>query len=486
MKKQLKFTILFILFIISAASSKAQLNIAELQNPHQALSGSGYLPTLLGDGFRKLEVQLMNPYATLGNNVFSFNDIKELANTKTITPELISYALDKLSKDNIIYLGTELNLINIGLNFRHKDKTPFLSFGFTVRQKNELNFQFNNDLFSLIYKGNKQFAGQTISLAPSLHFLAYTDVGLAAACNLHLPKVGRFLDVSIKPAVRFRYIQGIANLNMPSNAITMLTEQDGRYIDFGFNYDIQLSLPIDTGTINDILKNKTGTASSTTGANPNINFNKIASELFNKSGKGLGIDWGIKVALNPNLSFNAGFTDMGYIKFAKNSITVSNHSTYRFEGYEVQYFSNQQQNVTSQVDTLLFKLKPTVAYGSYSVPLGSKFLFSTNLKLGKRERNEVIFYKHNFNFTYMQGFSNYLSSVKRPYMCLGYLYSIGNFCNLGVNGSLGGLTLATVGAQITFKIAKTKFGISSSNILPLISLNAGRGTDIGILTAMSF
>jgi hypothetical protein len=486
MKNYLKLTFLLSTFLVLSYNSKAQLNIAEIQNPHQSLNGARYLPTQLGEGFDKVEVQLMHPYLSFGNNVFSFNDIKELANTSTITPELISYALDKLKKKNIFYFGTDVNIFNIGVNVLHKDKTPFLSFGFSVRQKNEFNFQYNSELFSLIYNGNKQFAGQTISLAPSFNFLSYTDFALGAAGNIPVPKMGKFLNVNIKPAVRLRYIKGIANLNMPENAITMLTAEDGRSIDFGFNYDIHLSLPIDTGSINDVIKNTTGTASSTTGASPNINYKKIQSELFKGNGKGLGVDWGVRVDLMPNLSFNVGFTDMGFVKFAKNSITVSNHNHYIFEGYEVKYFNDQQQNITSQVDTVIAKLKPEISYGGYSVPLGSKLIFSTNFKLSKREKRNMIYYKHNFNFTYVQGFSNYLSSVKRAYMCLGYLYSIGNVCNLGVNGSLGGLTLATVGAQITFKISKVKFGINSNNILPLISLNAGRGTDIGILTAMSF
>ncbi len=462
----------------------AQFNLGELQNPHYALSSTRYMPTYLGDGFRTFEIQLGHPYIGFGNNVFTFNDMLQLSKTQELNANLINYAIDKLQQKNMFYIGADATLLNLGVNILHKNKTPFLSLGFGIRQKTEFNLNYNSDLFSLVYKGNKQFAGKTIDLFPSFNFLSYTDYALSAACNFPIAKIGKLVNLNIKPAIRVRYVSGFANLNMPANAVTMLTSADGRSIDFGFDYDIHASLPVDTTTINTLLR--TALSSGPSSTIPAINPKSITSQFFRGTGKGIGVDWGVRVDVSPVLSFNVGFTDMGMIQFKRNATTVSNHSHYVFEGYEMKYFGDQQKNVSEQLDSIVKVLTPSVSSAPYTIPLGKKLLFATNFRIGKKERRETVFYKHNFNFCYVQGFSDYLSSVKAPYFAVGYMYSIANVLNLGINGGLGGLTFTNVGLQITCKFSKIKVGINSNNILPLLSLNAGKGSDIGILTAMSF
>jgi len=437
----------------------AQLNIASLQNAHNSNNAARYLPTYLGDGFKTLQVSVFNPYVTVGSNFTSAKDVREYISSDEISNTMVENTISKLkNKDNLIQAGLDLAIVNIGFNIKNKAGDPFLSIGVGVNERVEMSSSFNKELFLLAYKGNKQFAGQTIQLAPRLNALAYTDYYVSAALNIKVPGT----DIGIKPAVRLRYLSGQASVNMPnSSSVSMYTQPDGRYIDLGLNYQINTSTSGDTVSL-----------SSTS-----INIDQ--NSFQQGAGKGFGMDLGVRVTPMENLSLNIGLMDIGGLRFTKNVVNMSNDTAYRYEGAELTFSDNQRITL----DSIAGIVEPRYTYDAYKVKLPTKLIISASLGLGKEERKQQSYYKHNLTFTYLQGFNNYLSATKMPYIALGYTHSFQNTVNLGANAAVGGLWGAGIGALVSFKIGGFRIGVNSNNLLPLIAPKSGKGTDIGLMLA---
>lgn len=440
--------------------AKAQLNMAALQDPHNSNNAAHYMPTFLGDGVKGWQVTLANPYVTVGSNFTTARDVRDYLSSDEISNEMVGRTIGKLkSKDNIMQAGLDLAIVNAVINIPDKSGQPFLSIGFGANERVEMSTVFNKELFQLAYQGNKQFAGQTISLAPRLNALAYTDYYVSAAAEFKIPAT----EISIKPAVRLRYLSGQASVYMPkSNLITMYTEPDGRYLDFGLNYEINTSLSGDD----------TVSLSSSAISLDRKNFRQGA-------GKGFGMDFGVRVSPMENLSVNIGFTDLGSLRFSKNAVNMSNDTIYRYEGEEITFSDNG--HIT--LDSIAGIAEPKYTYNSYRVKLPSKFTIAASLGLGKAEHKNLSYYRHNLTFVYLQGFDNYLSATKKPYVALGYTHSFNDVVNLGANASVGGLWGSGIGALMSFKFGFFRVGVSSNNLLPLIAPKSGKGTDVGLMLA---
>lgn len=437
----------------------AQLNIASLQDVHNANNAARYLPTYLGDGFKTLQVSVFNPYVTVGSNFAAAKDVREYISSDEISNEMVEHTISKLKgQNNMIQAGLDLAIVNIGFNIKNKAGDPFLSIGAGVNERVEMSSSFNRDLFLLAYKGNKQFAGQTIQLAPRLNALAYTDYYVSAALNIKVPGT----EIAIKPAVRLRYLSGQASVSMSDkNTVSMYTQPDGRYIDFGFNYQINTSISGDTVSL----------------SSKSINIDR--NSFQQGAGKGFGMDLGVRVNPIENLSLNIGLMDLGGLRFSRNAVNMSNDTTYRYEGAELNF--SDDQRIT--LDSIAGIAEPRYTYDPYRVKLPSKLIISASLGLGQEEHKQLAYYKHTLTFTYLQGFSNYLSATKKPYVALGYTHSFQDVINLGANASVGGLWGTSLGALVSFKLGGFRIGINSNNLLPLIAPKSGKGTDIGLMLA---
>lgn len=438
----------------------AQLNIASLQDAHNSNNAARYLPTYLGDGFKTLQVSVFNPYITVGSNFIAAKDVREYISSDEISDAMVGRTISKLKRqNNLIQAGLDLAILNVAFNIKNKEGDPFLSIGAGVNQRVEMSTSFNRDLFLMAYQGNKQFAGQTIQLAPQLNALAYTDYYVSAALNVKIPGT----EIAVKPAVRLRYLSGQASVNMTDkNSVSMYTQPDGRYIDFGFNYQVNTSISGDD-TVS--LSSKS------------INIDQKSFQQG--AGKGFGMDLGVRVNPMENLSLNIGLMDLGGLRFSKNAVNMSNDTAYRYEGAELSFSDNQRVTL----DSIAGIAEPRYTYDPYRVKLPSKLIIAASLGLGKEAHKEQAYYKHTLSFTYLQGFSNYLSATKRPYVALGYTHSFHDVINLGANASVGGLWGASFGALVSVKLGGFRIGINSNNLLPLVAPKSGKGTDIGLMLA---
>ncbi len=450
--------IIFILFnfLFISTTIFGQNNFAQINNQYLHNLGSSQLPSLLGNDIKNGEVFLFPMYFGFGNNFISAYDLKEFTKQEKFTNEYIDKMVSKIPNQGNVWVGLDIPVLNIFFNVNKKNKESFLSFGLGMRERMDLNFTLNRDLFSLLYKGNKQFENKTINLAPSFNFLLYNEYFFAVSGQFKPFKNDstNISKINIKPALRLRYLNGIASAYMPKSNIDMFTATDGRYIDIKSDLLLNMSSAVDTPDIEGIFED--------------INFQNLKS-----SGKGIGLDLGLGVEYFKNLQFNIALTDIGSINFKRNAINYSSKKTLRYEGIE--FDNNGKPLEITSIDSLLQADK---TYEGYKQTLPTKFILNTMYGIHKKTRKRVDYFEHNLSLTYIQGFKNYLSSSKTPAINLGYAYNLKNMVNAGVNFTFGGINKFQGGAQLGFRLGAIKLGIASNNLLPLISSKTGRGTDV--------
>jgi hypothetical protein len=450
------------IFIASAIGVKAQYNFSQIHNQHAHNLASSQLPSLLGDDMRTGEVHLLNLYGGFANNFISAYDLQQFSQSGNLSNTYIDNVLNKMPKEATLWAGADLPIFNIFFNVNKKAREPFLSFGIGMRERVDFSMTMNKDLFSLIYKGNKQFADQTVNLSPSLNFLFYNEYFLAAAAQLKLPDIGKLKTITIKPAVRLRMLNGLASIYMPDSHIDMYTHPDGRYIDFTTSLQANMSAAVDTPDFESTLDN-------------------IDLQSFKSSGKGFGMDLGLGVTLFENFQAHLGLIDMGSINFNRNTINYTKNDTYTYDGIDI----NQQGDAinTGNLDEML---QPEKTYNSYKMPLPTKLILSGSYQYRKKAKRKVTYFVHNVSLTYVQGFRNYLSSTKKPALNVGYAYNFKNLVNTGASFTVGGVNKVMAGAHLGFRLCAIKLGLASNNFLPLLSAKAGRGTDVNMYLGFYF
>ncbi|MBP6455915.1 MAG: hypothetical protein KA275_04215 [Chitinophagaceae bacterium] len=446
--------------------TQAQINFNEINNPHTSTLGARYLPTLLGNNNSRGDVMFYDINFAIGNNFMSLGDLQTITNGGQLGTNEINNYVDGLKKSNTVFTSLDLPIVNFTFVAWKKKKIPKLILGGGMREKIDFNFNFNSDIFSLALKGNKQFEGKTISLLPSFNFLAYNEFFVTGAYHFKAIKIKK-QQLNIKAATRLRYLQGIASINVNPGAISMYTHPDGRALDFDINLDANIATAVDTSSLNNVFED--------------IQLDNIRKNAFKNSAKGFATDWGVSAELNNNLQVHLALIDLGKIKFQNNVANYKKTGKVTYEGYE---WDKNYDNLNE--DSLLNIIKPDVTYDSYSVSLGGKFLLNAVYQFGFKPKAKIPFYKHRTSLTYLQGFNNYLSSSKTPTINIGYNYSILNRINLGVNATLGGNNVSMAGANISFRLAKIKFGIGSNNLMPLINMQSGRGTDVNTFLGIYF
>ena len=86
-------------------------------------------------------------------------------------------------------------------------------------------------------------------------------------------KLNQKTNLIIKPAVRFRYLVGTANVNTQNSKLDFYTAPDGRYIEASLNGQVLQSY----------ISEKTFS---------NLNTNSISSLITKAAGTGFGVDFG--------------------------------------------------------------------------------------------------------------------------------------------------------------------------------------------------
>ncbi len=454
-KKYLTGSLLSGLFFFASNQTNAQVSFSQFQNQHTFSQASQYMPSFIGEGVRKFKITFFDFYADAGNNSLTLDALNHFLNAKQLTEQTVDSVLSVLKNQNNIYAGAAISILNTEFNIRKKTESKFLSFSLGARERMDMNLLYSQNLISLLYKGNKQFEGKTVTLGPlAINFLQCTDYYFGARTQLKF-KVGKNTLLKVKPAMQFHYLTSLANVYTKSSSLSLFTQTDGRELDLNYNYDINIASPGDRVGVHGLLGD--------------INAKDITKNFFKGVGSGTAFDFGCGVDVNDWIKINAAVTDVGSISFKNHAANISNSSQIKFDGFDLSY-SETTTGIKTQLDSMVSLLKPTVTTAGYKVPLATKVFVNTSINLlKKRKKNNTVYFRHRFNFTYIKGFSDYLNSTKKPLATIGYNYSIGNIVNAGLVAATGGLTGKSLGANLSFQFSHYQIWMSSNNLLSIIS-----------------
>lgn len=436
----------------------AQVNFNEINNQHSCSAGSKYLPTLLGKDSHVFEVNIFNAYAAAGNSFLSLYDINHIGDSIGENEYYIDRLLEKSRDKNTIYAGTDLDLINTSFHIKREGER-FLTLGFGIRQRNEFQFTFDKNLLSLLYKGNAPFAGQNISLLPSINYLSLLDYHVSGAYTFEDSNLG---GRRIKAAMTLHRLVGISNVQTRRSDITFYTSEDGRYIDVTADLDVHVAPGVDSAYL----------------ANTEFNENTIRNFLLQGHGTGWGIDLGGSIELNSQLEVSASLIDFGFIKFNSSSLNYTRSSTLRYDGVNIDGIVDPQVTSNFDGDSLVDFLKLSETRGSYTIGMPTKLLIHGEWHSPRNEDVLVPYSTHTASVTYLQGMGNYLSSSPYPCLNLGYTFSARNIFSAGVSTTLGGMYGGIIGGGfISLRAPVFKLTFGSNNILSAVSERAAKSSD---------
>lgn len=442
----------------TAIYSLAQVNFNSINDQHSCESGSKYLPTLSGEDSRVFELNLFNAYLAAGNSFMSLYDINHIGDSLGENRYYFDRLLDNSRERNTIFAGSDIDLINTSFSIK-KDEKPFLNFGFGVRQRNEFQFTFDKNLLALLYRGNAPFAGQTINLLPTLNFLSVLDYHVSGAFTYEDVRLG---GRRVKTALTLHRLVGISNVATRRSDLYFYTSEDGRYIDVTADLDIHAAPGVDSAYL----------------ANTDFNENTLRNFLLQGHGKGWGIDIGTSLELNEHVELRASIVDFGYIKFNSASLNYSRTSTLRYDGVDLNGIVNPEVSSNFEADSLINFLSLAESKEGYSIGMPTKLFIGGEWHSSRNENAAVPYSTHTASFTYLQGFSNYLSSSVYPCLNIGYTFSARNLLSTGVSATIGGMYGGIMaGSFISFRAPVLKLTIGSNNLLPIFSERAAKSSD---------
>lgn len=439
-----------------SATVQAQINPSVLYSTHLKTASSRYIPSRIGADVDRAELSLLilpfggSNYFNASNNAFGGTDLIDFGTKDTYTVQDIEELVDKAKGLNNFAYTAQLQPLGVTW-WMKKDGEKLGAFQFNINANIHFNAQINDTLIRTIFEGNSQFAGQTVNIGNMrANALGYVEYGLGYSMPLKMLDIQAFgKKVLLTPAIRVKALAGFAGASTDRSQIAMTTEQDGDYIDFEYNYRFNVA---------------------------GIDQNDEFAPGFN--GMGGAVDLGLNADFGSNYSVSISAIDIGKINFNKNTRNYSNSGISRYDGINIDIvdLANDGETDLSFSDELDDIFDPQETNEDFSMNPGTQLILHFEYRRRRLQlpSSGVTWYKHNFAFTYIQGFERQLHVTDRPQLGMAYTLNCKNKFNVGLNAMfLGNQKVGTLGAFISANAGPVKLGIGFDHLLGPIGSGGG-------------
>lgn len=458
----------FLVFFMPCNFLRAQEDSPVALSTFFGLTASKYEPAVLGRDFSKLDINIFNAYAWFGNTAFSYNDIRGLIeNGINDTPVDVDQLIDQLRGKNRIGLGATVDLFHVGYrhsreervekgdhkgkircpgDYEHEEKFT-VSFGISDRVESFL--KYDEDIFRLYYITNYTDllgTSNTFDAKASSFYTREYAVGFA----MPLPIYHKGWDFRI--GVRAKYIQGLAAAWTKSNSFTLDVNNDliNPVASLAFNYDA-----IAVG-LNDF-------------------------HPLKKKGWGLGTDIGVTAHYKERWYVNANLLDLAFVRWNKDLTRYTADEVVTYTPSLTGANDDLNQEVIDHITD-----SAQESSGAATMPYPLRLRFHGSYRIPSKDKDGVLFHKHSLSFTYIQGLIEFGNSTHRPYMAVGYDYSLMNWLEAGANIGFSGFNNIEIGAFLAVRAHFWHFGVGSGNLTGLLFRNYGTGGDVNVNVTFSF
>lgn len=457
--------ILLILF-----SAQAQVNNSLRYSSHFRSLGALSMPSYMGDDIKNAQVYLGGVYAYGSNTALSFDLVNDFLQTDDLgnDGDLLNEILKETGNSELIGAGVITRPIGVFAKVNNNEGSEMVTFALGTETYAMMSMEYNSTLLDLVWNGNKQFAGQRIQTGPlKLNTYVNTEYFIAAAAPVYKSE-----SLTLKPGVRLRFINSVASVYMPKGDLTLdFSDTTGRSIivEPEYEYNQALAFGEDFDNSDDL----------------------SVANLFNTgAGFGMGVDLSMTATIQEKLNITAGISDIGSIRYKKNTKSYFRSESYTYEGVEVDIIDlKDNQEIDYDPGDIIESLEPDSSFSPYTMPLATRLIIQGEYQTGRNVSNdskEAEYFKHRVFFTYVQGFKNHVNSTTRPFVSAGYSYNLANILNVGASASLGGFNKFAFGPFFSVRAGFFRLGFGSNNLLPLLSPTMGTGADFNFSMALSF
>lgn len=424
-----------------------------------SLSGSKHEPAVLGDDFKNYHVSLVNAYVWAGNTTLNIDQVMRLRDG-TFERDDVTSVFDANRNFHRFGFGANLDLMNVGIRLNKPDETELLTFSVGVSARSETNLLLSDNFFKLALRGNgdERFAGKKVDLPVEFNSFAAMEYHLGFAMPIPIDVT----DFEFKGGLRLKYLQGIYSIYTEDAQFTLETEQDGRFIDLGYQYELHTTL--DT-TLD--LESELG------GGLPN-------------AGTGFGADIGVTAHYKERWYGNINLLDIGAIKWTDEGTVFRNSGNIYFEGVEIDnIFSDDIIFNDSIFDEIIEEAEASEVQQSFRMPYPLRMRLHLSYKVPGQTSKGADYTKHMLGFTYIQGFRDLGNATLRPLLSAGYSYNLNNILEAGTNLGILGFNRVEAGLFLGVRGGPFRFGIGSGNVLSVIR-SVGTGADINVNMTLAF
>lgn len=395
---------LSILFYFSA-SLQAQLDLGShfLQGTWQANLTN---PSLLPD--QKVTIALPSVYGYTQATGFQYGDlVSKNAQGKTVLN--IDNAISKLAAQN--YIRNRLDVGTIGIGVRAGKW--FFSAGHTIRFNSFV--QYPRELAQLAWKGNAQFIGQTIQIAPNFVNQGYHEIALGLAYSP---------SPMFTFGARFKVLNGFGDVSSIRNDLRLTTSSDV--------YQISLQ--------SDFAMNATGDwgFKNFSSFTPKIDFGGFTGSRAWTSNYGYALDFGFSGKFGP-LDISGSVLNLGSIRWQNNVSNLTVRGNYNYDGLDIfPKIFKDSFNLNKIVDTLEAKVKVVQTQSPYITSLPLTAYLSAAFNLGENWRLGALLYSDRYRGITSPAIGLSASVRLSETLTIGGIYAIRNnaYNNFGANFKL--------------------------------------------------
>ena len=295
------------------------------------------------------------PGLSLGmtNSISSYNGMK-MKNAEGVTVLNTDALLSDLSDHN--YFRQNLAITTFQSMYGKKNWRISVSHSL----KGNTYVAYPRGLVELAAKGNAEFIGETLEIAPEVDFSLYSETAFG-----YMMKIGR-----LSVGGRIKLLSGIANFSTDRSSATLTTDSEYYQLNVATDYRINAGGLVDVkGLIED-------EAFDVSVRDDEFTFNSMFKKM------NLGLDLGASMLLlDDKLMVSASIIDLGKIKWKNNPHNFHSSGTYRFEGVDInEVIDGEEVTGASSLDSLTTALDFVETNNTYSTTLPTKMYLSAKFK----------------------------------------------------------------------------------------------------------
>lgn len=376
----------------------------------------------------------------MNNNFINFSDV---------------FIESRESDSLITFLHPENNIDDFLSKIKNKNfiepefMMPLLGFGFTagknyiffdINARSQANFVIPGDLFRLAFKGNQEFAGESIDFSALRGDVKlYREVGLGFSRNI---------TERLRIGVKAKLLSGIAAASIDNRSLELKVGNDYTHtVDADVN--VNFSAPVE------VKVNSDNTIDSIWFDDDRYDDN-VLDFIMGKKNSGFGIDLGASYQLTDQINVSAAITDLGYIKWRKDLTNLKLRSNFVFSGLDMTDVLSGDQTIEEAGDEMVDSLKnsfkvtsssdPFTTFLPFGISLGGSYNVSRSFSVG------------------ILSYSRFIGKQMRESLTLSANLNLGSHLSTSVSYTATNHRYDNIGAGLAFRAGIFQFYMLSDRI----------------------